>query len=117
MSRPKTELTPIQIKELETLAAVLNQKHIADYFGIPDRTLRAIMERDGEVSAAYKKGQAKAIISVAGSLLNSAKEGNITAQIFYLKTQAGWKEKESETQEIPAINIVVDGRAINSTPE
>lgn len=27
----------------------------------------------------------------------------------YLKTQAGWKESEPEAQEIPAINIIVDG--------
>lgn len=92
--RPKTKLTEDQVKELETLSAFLNQKQLADYFGIPDRTLRAIMERDEKVSAAYKRGRAKAIFGISQSLLKSARDGNVTAQIFYLKTQAGWRETD-----------------------
>jgi len=103
--RPKTEMTADQITELAVLAAVLNQEQIADYFGIPARTLRALMKRDEQVSAAYKKGRANAISSVATSLLKSAKEGNTTAQIFYLKTQAGWKEEETEAQDLPPVII------------
>lgn len=103
--RPRTELTEAQITELETLAAVLTQEQISDYMGIPSRTLRAIMSRDDSVSAAYKKGKAKAIGRVAQSLLRSATEGNTTAQIFYLKTQAGWKETETEAQDLPPVVI------------
>ena len=103
--RPRTELTDAQIAELETLAAVLNQDQIADYMGIPARTLRAIFSRDKLVSAAYKKGRAKAIGRVSQSLLRSATEGNTTAQIFYLKTQAGWKETETEAQDLPPVVI------------
>lgn len=103
--RPRTELTEGQIAELETLAAVLNQDQIADYMGIPSRTLRAVLSRDELVSAAYKKGRAKAIGRVAQSLLRSATDGNTTAQIFYLKTQAGWKETETEAQDLPPVVI------------
>lgn len=103
--RPRTELTEGQIAELETLAAVLNQDQIADYMGIPARTLRAVLSRDELVSAAYKKGRAKAIGRVAQSLLRSATDGNTTAQIFYLKTQAGWKETETEAQDLPPVVI------------
>lgn len=103
--RPRTELTKAQIAELETLSAVLTQDQISDYMGIPDRTLRAIMARDESVSAAYKKGKAKAIGRVAQSLLRSATDGNTAAQIFYLKTQAGWKEKETEAQDLPPVVI------------
>lgn len=103
--RPKTELDEEQIREIETLAAVLNQDQIADYLAIPARTLRAIISRDENVSAAYKKGRAKAIGRVSQSLLRSATEGNTTAQIFYLKTQAGWKEAETETQDLPPVVI------------
>lgn len=103
--RPRTELTDAQITELETLAAVLTQDQISDYMGIPARTLRAIMSRDESVSAAYKKGKARAIGRVAQSLLRSASEGNTTAQIFYLKTQAGWKETETEAQDLPPVVI------------
>lgn len=103
--RPKTELDEEQIREIETLAAVLNQDQIADYLAIPARTLRAIISRDENVSAAYKKGRAKAIGRVSQSLLRSATEGNTTAQIFYLKTQAGWKEAETEAQDLPPVVI------------
>lgn len=103
--RPKTELSPEQIMQVETLAAVLNQDQICDYLGIPSRTFRAIMQRDEEVSAAYKKGRAKAIGRVSQSLLQSATDGNTTAQIFYLKTQAGWKEAVPEAQELPPVVI------------
>lgn len=103
--RPRTELTESQVAELETLAAVLNQDQIADYMGIPARTLRAIFARDEFVSAAYKKGRAKAIGRVSQSLLRSATDGNTTAQIFYLKTQAGWKETETEAQDLPPVVI------------
>ena len=37
------------------------------------------------------KARANAIISQ--SLFKKAKDGNVVAQIFWLKTQAGWKEK------------------------
>jgi hypothetical protein len=103
--RPKTELSEAQIKEIETLAAVLNQDQIADYLSIPSRTLRAIISRDEAVSAAYKKGRARAIGKVSQSLLRSATEGNTTAQIFYLKTQAGWKETPTEAQDLPPVVI------------
>ena len=103
--RPRAELTSEQIAQVETLAAVLNQEQICDYLGIPARTFRAIMQRDEHVSAAYKKGKAKAIGRVAQSLLQSATDGNTTAQIFYLKTQAGWKEAVPEAQELPPVVI------------
>jgi len=92
--RPRVELTKDQVREVETLAAVLNQQQMADYFGIAHRTFEAILARDEDVYAAYKRGKAKAIGSISQSLLKSAREGNTTAQIFYLKTQAGWKETD-----------------------
>jgi len=110
MGRPRTELTEDQIREVETLSAVLNQKQIADYIGIPHRTFQAILERDEDVSASYKRGRARAIGSVSQSLLKSARDGNITAQIFYLKTQAGWKETEriEGTVEVKGFRVVED---------
>ena len=81
-----------QIAELQTLAAVLNKEQLADYFGVSHVTLKAIEDRQPDVSFAYKKGKAKAIANIAGNLISKASSGNTSAQIFYLKTQAGWKE-------------------------
>ena len=90
--RPAVVFSDKQIKELQTLSAVLNKEQLADYFGISHVTLKAIEKRQPEVSFAYKKGKAKAIANIGGNLIAKANSGNIPAQMFYLKTQAGWKE-------------------------
>jgi hypothetical protein len=40
-------------------------------------------------------GTTKANAQGAGFLFNSARNGNVTAQIFWLKTRASWKETPS----------------------
>jgi len=92
MGKPRKTLTEEQIIQIEGLGAVLSIEQIADYFGMSKVTFYAIMERQPEVSERYKKGKAKAIGSVANGLLKQAREGNTSASMFYLKTQAGWRE-------------------------
>lgn len=92
MGRPPITLSEAQIVEVETLAALLSQEQIADYFGISRTTFRAICDRDEEVRVRYKRGKAKAIAHVAHGLLQRARAGDTTSSIFYLKTQAGWRE-------------------------
>lgn len=94
MARPAITLTVDEVREVETLAALLNQDQIADYLGIARNTFRAICERDAEVLERYKRGKAKAIAHVANGLLQKARAGDTTSMIFYLKTQAGWRETE-----------------------
>jgi len=115
--RPPKTLDEQQIIELSALSAVLTKGQVADYFGISEKTLRAIEERQPEVSTAYKKGKAKQIASMGSNLIQLAKSGNVTANIFYLKTQAGWKETEADPVEIPPINITVDPNALNASAE
>jgi hypothetical protein len=43
-------------------------------------------------------GETKANAQVAGYLFNAAKKGNVTAQIFWLKTRAKWREAPVELQ-------------------
>ncbi len=43
-------------------------------------------------------GETKANAQVAGFLFNAAKNGNVTAQIFWLKTRARWRETPLELQ-------------------
>ena len=92
--KPQKNLTTEQIVQVEALAAVLSVEQIADYFGIGKTTFYAIMERQPEVSERYKKGKVDAISSVAQGLLQQAREGNMAAAIFFLKTQAGWRETQ-----------------------
>lgn len=115
--RPPVVLTDSQIIELQALSAVLTKAQVADYFGICENTLREIEKRQPEVSEAYKKGRVRQIAKMGSNLVQLAKAGNVTANIFYLKTQAGWKETEADEKEIPPINIVVDSRAVDPTAE
>lgn len=90
--RPQIIFTPDQINKVEALAAVCNQQQIADYFGINIQTFTRLLNRDSKVMLAYKSGKAKAIADVGHSLLTKALNGDTVCQIFYLKTQAGWRE-------------------------
>ncbi|AEI94196.1 hypothetical protein [Roseobacter litoralis] len=92
MARPTITLSPSQVQEVETLAALLTQAQIADYFGISRATFQAILGRDDEVVVHYKRGKAKAIAHVANGLLQKARSGHTASMIFYLKTQGGWRE-------------------------
>jgi len=111
--RPPVVFDEAQTAQVEALAAVLSKGQMADYFSISENTLREIEERQPEVSEAYKRGKAKAIGNVAKNLINQAQMGNISAAIFYLKTQAGWKEDKDPERELPPINIVVRNDGTN----
>jgi hypothetical protein len=91
--RPKVVFDEQQTAQVEALGSILSQNQIADYFGIAENTLHAVFERQPEVFAAYKKGKARAIASVGGGLLRKAQKGDLGAMCFYLKTQAGWRER------------------------
>jgi DNA-binding CsgD family transcriptional regulator len=90
--RPLTTLTDAQRAEVETLSAVLNAEQIADFLGIGRTTFFALLARDEDLSERYKRGKARAIGAVAQSLVTKARAGNVTAMIFFLKTQGGWRE-------------------------
>ena len=94
MSRPFITLTPAQMAEVETLAAVLTTEQIADFFGIGRRTFYSLMERDEDIAARYKRGKARAIGSIAQTLISKARAGDTASMIFYLKTQGGWRETQ-----------------------
>ena len=94
MSRPFITLTPAQMAEVETLAAVLTTEQIADFFGIGRRTFYSLMERDEDIAARYKRGKARAIGSIAQTLISKARAGDTVSMLFYLKTQGGWRETQ-----------------------
>lgn len=93
--RPVKVLDADQICQLEALAGVLSMQQIAAYFGMTEKTLRAVQERQPEVFAAYSSGRAKMIAKVSSALLGAIERGDMRAIQFYLKTQAGWTEKHA----------------------
>lgn len=94
MARPRKTLTEDQKAQVEALAAFLSQDQIADYFGMSRPTLSRILDDEESVYLRYKRGKASAIADVAGGLLKKAREGDMGAICFYLKTQAGWRETQ-----------------------
>lgn len=89
------------IKKIEELAASLSVSQIADYFKIGITSLYNIFKRQPLVYESYKRGKALAIQRMADNLQEHALHGgsgNMTAAIFYLKTQARWSEATPETK-------------------
>lgn len=91
---------------VKTLAAVgTRYVDIAHKLGINDETLRKHYRQDLE------DGRIDANSQVASTLFQRAKQGNMTAAIFWLKTRAGWKETNvtefsgGEGTEVKGINI------------
>lgn len=109
-----TTLSTQQRAEVETLAAVLTAQQMADYFGIGRTTFFAMLDRDPDVAERYKRGRARAVGAVAQSLVAKARAGNVTAMIFYLKTQGGWRETSQidHTLSATAMDTADDARRI-----
>jgi len=93
--RPSKKLTEKDIIQVEALAAVCTKFQVARHFDMTEKTFRAVEQRQNEVFTAYRRGRAKAIAEVGSILLQKAKDGDMKAIQFYLKTQAGWSEKSS----------------------
>ena len=100
----KITLTDDQILQVEALSAYLSIEQIADYFGFSEDTFYELKKRDPRVLRAYKKGKAKAIGIVASKLMKLIDQGDVTAIIFYLKTQGGWST-ESKSNNIIKISF------------
>lgn len=66
----------------------MTQEQCARLVGVCDKTLRG----NEAAQSAFEEGKAQTIARVAGSLVKKALNGDTASAIFYLKTQAGWKE-------------------------
>jgi hypothetical protein len=91
MGRPAHKPDPTVRRQVESMAAYGIPEHdIARVVGIDPKTLRKHYRDELDL------GETKANAQVAGFLFNSAKSGNVSAQIFWLKTRARWRETPVE---------------------
>jgi hypothetical protein len=91
MSRPAYKPDDSHRRQVEAMAAYgIPEPDIARVVGIDPKTLRKYYRDELDL------GSTKANAQVAGFLFNAARSGNVTAQIFWLKTRARWKETPSE---------------------
>jgi hypothetical protein len=78
-------------RQVEAMAAYgIPEDHIARVVAIDPKTLRKYYRDELDL------GAVKANAQVAGFLFNNARNGNVTAQIFWLKTRARWREAPNE---------------------
>jgi hypothetical protein len=104
--------TPEIIAKIQDLAAQgLTHEQIYYSIGISCDTWYTKIEEFPEISEAYKKGKAKGIGFVTNKLMNHVQKDNLTAAIFYLKCQAGWKEQEAPAPSQPLV-IKVNGKVV-----
>lgn len=80
-----------QRRQVEAMAAYgIPETDISRVVGVDAKTLRKHYRDELDL------GETKANAQVAGFLFNSARTGNVTAQIFWLKTRARWRETPTE---------------------
>ena len=65
-----------------------DQETISRVIGIDPKTLRKHYRDELDLA------KCKANATVGGALFNKAKSGDTAAMIFWMKTQAGWREKQ-----------------------
>src|ERR1700704_16517 len=100
MSRRSHQPDPSQRRQVEAMAAYgIPETDVARTVGIDPKTLRKCYREELDL------GTAKANAQVAGFLFNSAKNGNVTAQIFWLKTRARWKESPTDLNHTVSADI------------
>lgn len=102
----KLVLDPALVKKYASQGMTLKQ--IAESLGVSDRTLKSRKAEDEELQNAWLEGRAKGIQVVVNALFKKAKEGNVVAQIFYLKNMAGWQDKVTvdDDRTLPAPLII-----------
>jgi hypothetical protein len=88
MARPSFQPTEEQRRLVKSLAAYGNtQDQIASVLGQSSRTLRKYFRDE------LDRGATEANSQIAHALFKKAKDGDTTAQIFWLKCRAGWRER------------------------
>ena len=101
MSRAGHKPTDKLRKKVQMLAvAGATQEQVASIIGVDAKTLRKHYREE------LTNSKVEASASVAGKLYQAAMSGNVVAQIFWLKTQAGWRETPvAQVEEAKTTNI------------
>jgi len=112
VGRPEFVLTDQHLKEIEMLAALatVTEGEMAHFIGCSPKTFTKLKQNDdGRILTAIEEGKLNAKIGVSGRLLKSARNGNVSAGIWWEKTRMGMSERhEVAVPDLPAIHITVE---------
>ena len=96
MSRKPFAVTEAMREKVRHFAGLgVLQDDIARIIGCAPKTLRKRFRDE------LDRGVAEANAMIAGSLFSKAKGGDTTAQIFWLKSRAGWRERTATDEADP----------------
>jgi hypothetical protein len=96
MARKTFPVTDAMRERVRRLSGVgVPQDDIANIIGCDAKTLRKHLRDE------LDRGAAEANAAVASYLFANAKGGNVTAQIFWLKTRAHWREGRAPEDPVP----------------
>ena len=104
-------LTPEGLLLLEGWARDgLTDEQIAKKIGISRKTLNDWKNNYSDICDTLKKGKEVVDYQVENALLNSALDGNTTAQIFWLKNRRPdkWRDKQKEEADTAALDKLDD---------
>lgn len=87
IGNPKFEPTDEQRIQVRTLAKVCSQAAIAELVGLSEDTIQRHFAKE------WAAGKAEAVSTIGAKLLKKAMDGNLTAMIFYLRTQGKWNTR------------------------
>ena len=102
----------LDLEQVENLASRgLGTTQIARAMGVSWNTIDRNRKRSVDFEDAIKRGRAKGLAQVTNSLFTSATDGNVTAQIFYLKNQDAktWKDRVENVHATINLNDVLSG--------
>ncbi len=88
----------------------LTEVQIAENIGISARTLLNWKKRSIPIFLALKKGKEVSDYQVENALFKSALEGNVTAQIFWLKNRKPeqWRDKQEQKVDLTEAVKIID---------
>src|SRR5258706_12821543 len=89
----------------------VGQDDIAKIIGCAPKTLRKRCRDD------LDRGVAEANATVSGYLFASAKAGNVTAQIFWLKVRAHWRGKTAPDDPVPGSDAEANSPVVLVLPD
>jgi hypothetical protein len=87
------------------------QDHIAKIIGCAPKTLRKRFRDE------LDRGVAEANATICGYLFAAAKAGNVTAQIFWLKTRADWRERMPPDDPAPTSQVETNPPVVLVLPD
>ena len=121
MGRPAFLITPEILEKTERLAAQgLNQVQISACLGVRPETISVKKRTFTQFAQAISIGKAKGIGTVTNALFQSAQNGSVPAQIFYLKNRDPENWKDVSAHSVSLVSKMTDSQLLDevrSDPE